>query len=110
MGLKVQEGSRQVRHQWLPNPLPPPPYNENSHRIFTFCMDPTGQLSGGSGSLDPPPGQLRRWLQPSLAFCFSLQLANDVISCKLKLLMRAATVVQVLQDLFYVLLHVLFYL
>jgi len=34
-----------------------------------------------------------------------------VIGCKLKqMLMRAATVVQVLQDLLYVLLHVLFYL
>jgi len=30
--------------------------------------------------------------------------------CKLKMLTRAATVVQVVQDLFYVLLHVLFYL
>jgi len=39
---------------------PPPPYKDNSHRIFTFCMDPTGQLrEGGSGPLDPP-GQLRR--------------------------------------------------
>ena len=29
-------------------------YKENSHRIFTFCMDPTGQLRGGSGPLDNP--------------------------------------------------------
>ena len=36
--------------------LPPPPYKENSHQIFTFCMDPTGQLRGrGSGPLDPLP-------------------------------------------------------
>ena len=28
-------------------------FEENSHRIFTFCMDPTGQLRG-SGPLDPP--------------------------------------------------------
>jgi len=49
-------------------------------------------------------------LQPSLALCFSLQPMTGryaVIGCKLK---QNATVVQVLQDLFYVLLHVLFYL
>jgi len=67
-------------------------------------------------------------LQPSLAFCFSLQpmtayrpvLMKREISVLdgtpslaaswNKMLMRAAIVVQVLQDLFYVLLHVLFYL
>jgi len=38
----------------------PPLWKENSHRIFTFCVDPTGQLRG-SGPLDPP-GQLRRCL------------------------------------------------
>jgi len=53
------------------------------------------------------PARLAQLLQPSLAFCFSLQ--PMTFGCKL-MLMRAATVVQVLQDLFYVLLHVLFYL
>jgi len=45
------------------------------------------------------PARLAQLLQPSLAFCFSLQPMTD-----------RATVVQVLQDLFYALLHVLFYL
>jgi len=57
--------------------------------------------------------KLAQLLQPSLAFCFSLH-ANGVasspgryavIGCKLK--QNAATVVQVLQDLFYVLLQLL---
>jgi len=43
-------------------------------------------------------------LQPSLAFCFSLRPMTAYRP------VLAATVVQVLQDLFYVLLHVLFYL
>jgi len=58
-------------------------------------------------------------LQPSLAFCFSLQPTmayrpvlhgTPSLAARCKMLMRDATVVQVLQDLFYVLLHVLFYL
>ena len=40
----------------------PPLYEKNSHRIFTFCMDPTGQL-GREGPTPGPPGQLRRWVQ-----------------------------------------------
>jgi len=33
----------------------PTPVRKNSHRIFTFRVDPTGQLRGeGSGPLDPP--------------------------------------------------------
>ena len=67
---------------------------------------------------------LAQLLQPLLAFCFSLQPMTvvpsrtaryAVIGCKLKQNANegcnsCATVVQVLQDLFYVLLHVLFYL
>jgi len=68
--------------------------------------------------LKTSPARLAQLLQPSLAFCFSLQpmtayrpfldgtpslAAND--GCN-----SCATVVQVLQDLFYVLLHVLVYL
>jgi len=68
-------------------------------------------------------------LQPSLAFCFSLQPMTAyrpvqdnadngryaIIGCKLKQNANegcnsSATVVQVWQDLFYVLLYVLFYL
>jgi len=81
------------------------------------------------------PARLAPLLQPSLAFCFSLKIhenytgqfrANSgqkiqgtgryaVIGCKLKQNANegcnsCATVVQVLQDLFYVSLHVLFYL
>jgi len=63
------------------------------------------------------PARLSQLLQPSLAFCFSLSRAGRyaVIGCKLKQNANegcnsCATVVQVLQDLFYVLLHVLFYL
>jgi len=70
--------------------------------------------------------KIAQLLQPSLAFCFSLQpmtayrpgvdgTRNAVIGCKLKQNANegcnsCATVVQVLQDLFYVSLHVLFYL
>ena len=65
------------------------------------------------------PARLAALLQPSLAFCFSLQPMTAyrfaVIGCKLKQNAKdgcnsCATVVQVLRDLFYVLLHVLFYL
>jgi len=66
------------------------------------------------------PVRLAQLLQPSLAFCFSLQpmtahRPDAVIGCKLKQNANegcnsCATVVQVLYDLFYVLLHVLFYL
>ena len=62
------------------------------------------------------PARLAQPLQPSLAFCFSLQSITAYrpgrhwLQAKNKTLMRAATVVQVLQDLFYVLLYVLFYL
>jgi len=77
------------------------------------------------------PARLARLLQPSLALCFRLQPMTAyrpgldgvpsrtgryaVIGCKLKQnanegCNNCATVVQVLQDLFYVLLHVLFYL
>ena len=56
--------------------------------------------------LKTSPARLAQLLQPSSAFCFSLQAAAK----NKKKLMWAATVVQVLQDLFYVLLHVLFYL
>jgi len=60
------------------------------------------------------PARLAQLLQPSVAFCFSLQPmtayrpvldgahADEVCN-------SCATVVQLLQDLFYVLLHVLFY-
>ena len=68
------------------------------------------------------PARLAQLLQPSLAFCFSLQpmtaytvqdwtvrrhwlQAKPNEGCN-----SCAAVVQVLQDLFYVLLHVLFYL
>ena len=64
--------------------------------------------------------RLAQLLQPSLAFCFSLQPMTEyrtgldgtpsLAASQNKMPMRAATVVQVLQDLFYVLLHVLFYL
>jgi len=67
--------------------------------------------------LKTSPARLAQRLQSSLAFCFSLQPTGQyaVIGCKLKQnanegCNRCATVVQVLQDLFYVLLHVLFYL
>jgi len=66
------------------------------------------------------PARLAQLLQPSLAFCFSLQPmtvyrpildgTSSLAASSNKMLMRAATVVQVLQDLFYVLLQVLFYL
>jgi len=42
---------------------PYPLYRENSHRIFTFCMNPTGQLRGVR--TPGPPGQLRRWMYHS---------------------------------------------
>jgi len=72
-------GSGRVRHQWLLSPLPPPPLQRKSHRIFTFCMDPLGS-SGGSGPLDPP-GQLRRWLYANIwkydrIFCKNLHIAH----------------------------------
>jgi len=43
------------------------------------------------------PARLAQLLQPSLAFCFSLQ---PMTAHENKMQMRAATVVQVLQDLF----------
>jgi len=43
------------------------------------------------------PARLAQLLQPSLAFCFSLP---SLAASQNKMLMRAATVVQVLQDLF----------
>jgi len=73
--LKVQEGSRRVRHQQLSSPLPLALYKENSHQIFTFCIlhnfttlrvtfpwlfhdfhdfPYTGQLRGGGGPWTPP--------------------------------------------------------
>jgi len=60
------------------------------------------------------PARLAQLLQPSLAFCFSTGRCA-AIGYKLKQNANegcnsCATVVQVLQDLFYVLLHVLFYL
>jgi len=58
------------------------------------------------------PARFAQLLQPSLAFCFSVQPMTAgryaVIGCNLK--QNTATVVQVLRDLFYVLLQVLFYL
>ena len=47
-GIGRFEGSGGVRASIIrgclaPSPAPPP-YKENFHRIFTFCMDPTGQL------------------------------------------------------------------
>jgi len=69
--------------------------------------------------LKTSPTRLAQLLQPSLAFCFSLQPMTAyrpvVIGCKLKQnanegFNSCAIVVQVLQYLFYVLLHVLFYL
>ena len=64
--------------------------------------------------LKTSPARLAQLLQRSLAFCFSLQ---SMTAYRLVLKQNAnegcnscATVVQVLQDLFYVLLHVLFYL
>jgi len=44
---------------------PPPPHQNNSHRIFTFHMDPSRQLMGVR-----TPGQLRRWrpLGPTSAY------------------------------------------
>jgi len=62
--------------------------------------------------LKTTPARLAQLLQPSLAFC---HLRRTVIGCKLKQNANegcnsCATIVQVLQDLFYVLLHVLFYL
>jgi len=67
------------------------------------------------------PARLAQLLQPLLSFCFSLQPMTAyrpgglVIGCKLNQNANegcnsCATVVPVLQDLFYVLLHVLFYL
>jgi len=58
--------------------------------------------------------RLAQLLQPSLVFCFD-SVQSTVVGCKLKQNANngcnsCATVVQVLQDLFYVLLHVLFYL
>jgi len=54
--------------------------------------------------LKTTPARLAQLLQPSLAFCFSLQPMTAyrpgryaVIGCKLK---QAATIVQVLQELF----------
>jgi len=57
-------------------------------------------------------------LQPSLAFCFSLQLMTAYRAGRYAVIKQnanegcnsCATVVQVLQDLFHVLLHGLFYL
>ena len=77
--------------------------------------------------LKTSPARLAQLVQPSIAFCFSLQpmTAHSPVldgtpslaafRCKLKQNANegcnsCATVVQVLQDLFYVLLHVLFYL
>ena len=70
--------------------------------------------------LKTSPASLAQLLQPSLAFCFSLKPMTvyrpvAVIGCKLKQNANEggnsrATVVQVLRDLFCVLLHVLFYL
>ena len=66
------------------------------------------------------PARFAQLLQHSLAFCFSLQPMTvyspgldgtpSLAASYNKMLMRVATVVQVLQDLFYVLLYVLFYL
>ena len=54
-------GSRalgEFHHQRLSTPHPCT--KKKSHRIFTFCMDPTGQHRGGP---DPwTPVQLRRWI------------------------------------------------
>ena len=47
--------------------------------------------------LKTSPARLVQLLQPSLAFCFSLQLMTAYCA---RMLMRAATVVQILQDLF----------
>ena len=58
--------------------------------------------------LETSPARLAQLLQPSLAFCFSLQPMTGyaVIGCKLKNANEGcnscATIVQVLQDLFYV--------
>ena len=71
-GLKVQEGSGRVRHQWLPSPLPPPLYRENSYRIFTFCMDPTGQLRG-VWTPGPPRPAIRRWINQKEIFATKLR-------------------------------------
>jgi len=68
--------------------------------------------------LKASPARLAQLLQGSLAFCFSLQPMTAlyaVIGCRLKQNANercnsCATIMQVLQDLFYVLLHVLFYL
>jgi len=46
--------------------------------------------------LKTSPARLAQLLQLSLAFCFSLQ----AITAQNKMVMRAATVMQVLQDLF----------
>jgi len=58
------------------------------------------------------PARLAQLSQPSLAFCFSLQpmTAYRPVQYANEGCYSCATVVQVLQDLFYVLLHVLFYL
>ena len=49
--MKIHEGSGRVRHISGCLAPYPPLYKENSHRIFTFCMDPTGQLRGVRGRL-----------------------------------------------------------
>ena len=58
------------------------------------------------------PARLAQLLQPSLAFCFSLQpmTAYTIQSWANEGCNSCATVTQVLQDLFYVLLHALFHL
>ena len=53
--------------------------------------------------LKTSPARLAQLLQPSLSFCFSLQLMTAYRDYRPnKMLMRAVTVLQVLQDLFYV--------
>jgi len=42
----TQRGSGRVRHQRLSSSHPHAPLQKNSHQIFTFHMDPTGQLRG----------------------------------------------------------------
>jgi len=45
-GLKVQEGSGRFHHR-LSGPTPTHLHEKKSYRIFTFHMNPTGQLRGG---------------------------------------------------------------
>jgi len=65
-----------------------------------------GDLAGGDFC---PGGLSSRGLLSGGSFCL-LDGTPSLAASQNKMLMRAAIVVQVLQDLFYVLLHVLFYM